>query len=68
MVDGPMRPSPIAAICVMQAASPCAEATLTVIPKPGEPGEYYLVCGQGRLEAFRTLGQVAIPALAMDAT
>jgi ParB family chromosome partitioning protein len=41
---------------------------ISVIPKPGEPEEYYLVCGQGRLEAFRTLGQVAIPALVMDAT
>ncbi|MEA2909827.1 MAG: ParB family transcriptional regulator, chromosome partitioning protein [Bradyrhizobium sp.] len=41
---------------------------ISVIPKPGEAGEYYLVCGQGRLEAFRTLGQVAIPALIMDAT
>jgi ParB family chromosome partitioning protein len=41
---------------------------ISVIPKPGEAGEYYLVCGQGRLEAFRTLGQVAIPALVMDAT
>lgn len=41
---------------------------ITVIPRPGQPGEYYLVCGQGRLEAFRTLGQEAIPALVMDAT
>jgi ParB family transcriptional regulator, chromosome partitioning protein len=41
---------------------------ITVIPKPGKPSEYYLVCGQGRLEAFRALGQSDIPALVVDAT
>lgn len=41
---------------------------ITVIPKEGETGEYYLVCGQGRLEAFRTLGQADIPAVVMDAS
>ncbi len=32
-----------------------------------EPPEYYLVCGQGRLEAFIELKQKAIPAIVIDA-
>lgn len=39
---------------------------ITVTPKEsrkGEEQEYYLVCGQGRVEAFRVLGEVEIPAL-----
>jgi ParB family chromosome partitioning protein len=35
-------------------------------PGPGEP-EYDLVCGEGRLEAFRTLGASDIPAVIVDA-
>jgi ParB family chromosome partitioning protein len=35
----------------------------------GEGSEHYdLVCGQGRLEAYRALGQVEIPALVIDAS
>ena len=30
--------------------------------------DYFLVCGQGRLEAFRTLGQAAIPAVIISGT
>lgn len=30
-------------------------------------GRYDLVCGQGRLEAFRELGQASIPAVVIDA-
>jgi ParB family chromosome partitioning protein len=43
---------------------------ITVTPKhPERPhGEYYLVCGQGRLEAYRTLGQTEIPALIIAVT
>jgi len=41
---------------------------ITVIPKPEEAGEYYLVCGQGRLEAFRKLDQADIPAMVIDAS
>ncbi len=33
----------------------------------GEP-TYELVCGQGRLEAFKTLGQLEIPAIIIDAS
>ena len=38
---------------------------ITVTPKPHNNGteDYYLVCGQGRFEAFRLLGQQEIPAL-----
>src|SRR6185312_13153839 len=42
---------------------------ITVKRKPGD-GEvrYDLVCGQGRLEAYQTLGQREIPAVIVDAT
>src|SRR5258708_7311987 len=42
---------------------------ITVKRKPGE-GEprYDLVCGQGRLEAYQSLGQREIPAVVVDAT
>ncbi|MCW3503959.1 MULTISPECIES: ParB/RepB/Spo0J family partition protein [Burkholderia] len=33
---------------------------------PGEPGKYALVCGQGRLESFKILGQREIPAIVLD--
>ena len=42
---------------------------ITVIRKSGPDGDTFdLVCGQGRLEAYRTLGQTAIPALVVEAT
>ena len=43
---------------------------ITVTPKNQEQpnGQYYLVCGQGRLEAFQILGQTEIPALVVDAS
>ena len=35
----------------------------------GESSEHYdLVCGQGRLEAYRALGQAEIPAMVIDAS
>lgn len=37
---------------------------ITVTPRPGEDGErYLLVCGEGRLNAFRVAGETSIPAL-----
>lgn len=42
---------------------------ITVTPRPvaeGEPPRYLLVCGEGRLRAFRELGQTEIPALVVD--
>jgi ParB family chromosome partitioning protein len=41
-----------------------------VTPKRGDAtgGKYYLVCGQGRLEAFQMLGQTEIPALVVEAS
>src|ERR1700749_2296758 len=41
---------------------------ITVARRPGtgEP-RYDLVCGQGRIEAFRLLNQTAIPAIVVDA-
>src|SRR5476649_1956225 len=42
---------------------------ITVIRKSGPDGDTFdLVCGQGRLEAYRTLGQTEIPALVVEAT
>lgn len=43
---------------------------ITITPKNREApnGEYYLVCGQGRLEAYQLLGQSEIPALIVDAS
>lgn len=37
---------------------------ITVTPRntPGKPGRYLLVCGEGRLRAFKALGQQTIPA------
>lgn len=40
---------------------------ITVTRHEGKPG-YDLVCGQGRLEAFISLGQTEIPAVVVDAT
>ncbi len=36
---------------------------ITVAAREDEPGHYDLVCGQGRLEAYQTLGQTEVPAL-----
>ncbi|WP_442483310.1 ParB/RepB/Spo0J family partition protein [Aeoliella sp. SH292] len=43
---------------------------ITVTPKhPDQPnGKFYLVCGQGRLEAYQSLGQNEIPALIVRVT
>jgi ParB family chromosome partitioning protein len=41
---------------------------ITVCPRPGSGGEYDLVCGQGRLEAFAKLGQTHVPAMVVEAT
>lgn len=41
---------------------------ITVARRPTPDGDRYdLVCGQGRLEAFRALGQAGIPAVIVDA-
>jgi ParB family chromosome partitioning protein len=41
---------------------------ITVAARPGPEGiRYDLVCGQGRLEAFRELGQTTIPAMVVEA-
>ena len=36
--------------------------------RTGDTVQYDLVCGEGRLEAFRMLGQTEIPAIVIDAT
>ncbi|GEP59454.1 plasmid partitioning protein RepB C-terminal domain-containing protein [Reyranella soli] len=42
---------------------------ITVIRKASPNGEAFdLVCGQGRMEAFKVLGQTEIPALVIEAT
>jgi len=42
---------------------------ITVIRKPGlRAGEFDLVCGQGRLEAYRSLGHTEIPAVVVEAS
>jgi ParB family transcriptional regulator, chromosome partitioning protein len=42
---------------------------ITVMHKQGGPRDRYdLVCGQGRLEAYRILGHAEIPAIVVDAT
>jgi ParB family transcriptional regulator, chromosome partitioning protein len=42
---------------------------ITVSHRPGsDPVRYDLVCGEGRLEAFRMLGETEIPAIIIDAT
>src|ERR1700730_10520882 len=35
---------------------------------PGTDGKYDLVCGQGRLEAYRALGAITIPAIIINTT
>lgn len=39
---------------------------ITVTPKPSSDGEFLLVCGQGRFEAYEKLGQTEIPAIVID--
>jgi ParB family chromosome partitioning protein len=40
---------------------------IIVTPRPGNDGEYYLlICGEGRLKAFKTLGHQEIPAMVMN--
>ena len=41
---------------------------ITVTERPGTDGKlsYHLVCGEGRLNAFRILGETHIPALVVD--
>jgi ParB family chromosome partitioning protein len=41
---------------------------ITVAERPGEDGQpkYVLVCGEGRMNAFRILGETHIPALVVD--
>lgn len=41
---------------------------ITVTPRPGPDGaeHYLLVCGEGRLKAFKALGETRIPALVVD--
>ncbi|MCZ2110360.1 MAG: ParB N-terminal domain-containing protein, partial [Dehalococcoidia bacterium] len=41
---------------------------ITICPRRNEPGEFDLVCGQGRLEALQRLGQTHVPAIVRDAT
>lgn len=43
---------------------------ITVTRRPAETDgpPYHLVCGQGRLEAFKALGELTIPAIIVDAT
>lgn len=43
---------------------------ITVTPRRGADGRdsYLLVCGEGRLKAFKTLGQTSIPALVVEVT
>lgn len=41
---------------------------ITVCSRPGsDPPRYDLVCGEGRLEAFKMLGEAKIPAIVIDA-
>ena len=40
---------------------------IAVTPRPGSDGErYLLICGEGRFKAFRSLGQLQIPAIVMN--
>ena len=43
---------------------------ITVTPRPGSDGteRYLLICGEGRMKAFRSLGEKSIPALVVDVT
>lgn len=41
---------------------------ITVTPRPGSDGaeRFLLICGEGRMKAFRSLGEKSIPALVVD--
>jgi ParB family transcriptional regulator, chromosome partitioning protein len=39
---------------------------ITVRPRTDAPGEFDLVCGQGRIEAYLANGQTAVPALVLE--
>lgn len=39
---------------------------ITVRPRNGVPGEFDLVCGQGRLEAYIANGQTEVPAMVLE--
>ena len=57
------------ALAAMQAGEFKDEITpITVTERPGDDGQprYLLVCGEGRLNAFRILGETHIPALVVD--
>ena len=43
---------------------------ITVTPRPGPDGaeRYLLICGEGRMKAFRSLGEMEIPALVVSVT
>lgn len=43
---------------------------ITVTPRPGRDGEehYLLICGEGRLKAFKMLGEKDIPAMVVQAS
>lgn len=43
---------------------------ITVTPRPGDDGaeRYLLICGEGRMKAFQTLGETRIPALVVTTT
>ena len=41
---------------------------ITVLRQANDTGDYDLVCGQGRLEAYRALGQKEIPAIVVEAS
>lgn len=42
--------------------------TVTAVPEKEDGIRYHLVCGQGRMEAFQTLGQSEIPAFVIAAS
>jgi ParB family chromosome partitioning protein len=53
---------------VSSIASVGLKRPITVAARPSSEGlRYDLVCGQGRLEAFRQLGQPVIPAVIVEA-
>lgn len=39
---------------------------ITVTPKPGSDDQFLLVCGQGRYEAYESLGEKEIPCIVVD--
>lgn len=39
---------------------------ITVTPRAADGGRYLLICGEGRLKAFKTLGEKSIPAMVVQ--